>query len=94
MPLHLVANWLVFTIYICCFITKIGAYKFKCLFKRFLNLGRGYVSTAEIWQFLNLNITAVAILDFYTLKILTADRIHRVNVYHHTNFLGDRSNRC
>jgi len=33
-------------------------------------------------------------LDFKTLDIVTADKINRVNVNHHTKFLGDRSNRC
>ena len=39
-------------------------YNFKCLFKRFLNFEKGHVGIAEIWRFLNVKITAVAMLDF------------------------------
>jgi len=35
-------------------------YNFKCLFKRFLNFEEGHVDIAEIWEFLDLKITAVA----------------------------------
>ena len=34
------------------------------MFRRFVNFKYGHVGIAETWRFLNLKITAIAILDF------------------------------
>jgi len=67
-PVHLVLNWPVFTIYICCFIFYLPKHNFKCsklaCSKRVSNFENGHVGIADMAIFHFLKITAVRHLGF------------------------------